>query len=811
MRVCDLIRVNLFSIAIAVATIGAGRANAQNIIIAPPEGFTVETAESRTQVGLVYRNQKIAFAMARFNASEIVFENPDRILAALPDLRDPERILQALSRWHPVNSERLCSDPGAFAACGFVASDDVAVIFNQSTLEAELFINPRYTYDRVPRGGFLPAPTIAPGLITSLSSRTAYDFDRSRVVGNHQMRAIAGRGRFAVRGEAFATTNGSGQFTALYATHSGEDRAWSAGLIPPQSNAGLARSRRIFGVRFGTKLETRLNQWALYATPLDISITQSATIEIQRDGQTLDIQNLRAGERMLDTSRLPPGSYEVDLIINEGGNRRRESRFFSTSTRLPPRGAPRWYVELGNAVPLRRPKDGFEDTDPVVLALGGRQRVGANLGISADGFFSHETSFVEIGGTYLSENTRMDVSALASDRGTLGASVGGNGRWERWSFNGGLRYLNTVAADQGFGAAVYAMFQRAFTQANISAVHSRDWGRFGVSGLFRRSDGGGESWYFGPFLDVTLRRADRWQLNLNARAEQSDVRQSAFLGVRLNRSLGKPAVRARQIDVSSRIDGNFSRSNDGTAESRETIAEVRAALNQDISSRSRLRLDGGARIRDGLGGFARGKLATPWFRGDVEGRHKYQNQTSALLNFSTGLALGGGGLFFSDSAEESGLTVQLRGIQNMPVSVQVDHQTRLITHAGKGGYIPIQSYALYDIGIQPSTPDDLAYDQSTERLIAYPGNVLNIKRTVQPVLIVVGRLVDREGLAISGLALRTTEDLGQTDPDGFYQIDVAIGQLVRAIQHGSEICAFTISSDVEPAAPYLDLGETVCD
>ena len=147
----------------------------------------------------------------------------------------------------------------------------------------------------------------------------------------------------------------------------------------------------------------------------------------------------------------------------------------------------------------------------------------------------------------------------------------------------------------------------------------------------------------------------------------------------------------------------------------------------------------------------------------------------------------------------------------MPVSVQVDHQTRLITHAGKGGYIPIQSYALYDIGIQPSTPDDLAYDQSTERLIAYPGNVLNIKRTVQPVLIVVGRLVDREGLAISGLALRTTEDLGQTDPDGFYQIDVAIGQLVRAIQHGSEICAFTISSDVEPAAPYLDLGETVCD
>lgn len=437
--------------------------------------------------------------------------------------------------------------------------------------------------------------------------------------------------------------------------------------------------------------------------------------------------------------------------------------------------------------------------------------MGSNIGISADGFLSHDTSFLEIGGTYLDERMTVHVSALASDQGTLGASVGGNGRLAGWSINGGLRYLNTVAADEARGPALYAPFQRDFTQANIAATRSRDWGRYGVRGHYRRNNDGRESWYFGPFLDVTLRRADRWRLGLNVQAEQSDVRQSAFLGLRLNRSIGKLGNRDPQIDLSTRIDSQFSQTNSRGAKSREAIAEVNAALNQGVSARSRFGLDGGVRNQDGLGVFARGKLTTPWIRGDIEGRRKYQNQTSALLNFSTGLVLGGGGLFFSDSAEESGLSIHLSGTQKVPVSVQVDRQTRLTTRAGEEGYVPIRSYALYDVGIQPSTPDDLAYDQSTERLVAYPGNVLNIRRSIQPVLIVVGRLVDAQGSAKSGLTLRASEVLGQTDSDGFFQIDVAIGQTVRATVSGNEICAFSIPSDVEPTAPYIDLGETVCD
>lgn len=296
---------------------------AQDIVVNPPDGFDTIVEENRTEVDILYRGLRIGASMARFSATEIVFENPDQILRALPDLRDPELVAQALARPHSVNADRLCEVNRSGPLCGFVHTKDVAVIFDQSKLQAELFISPQYTYERDPRGTFLPAPTIAPGLISAISSRAVYDFEGDRWVGNHRLRSIAGHGRFAIRGEAFATGEGDGEFTALYATHSGDDRAWSAGLIPPQSDGGLARSRRMFCVRFGTMLETRLNQKTLYATPMDVSITRAANVEIQRDGQTLDVQNLRPGDRSLDVSRLPPGSYTVDLIINEGGTTRR--------------------------------------------------------------------------------------------------------------------------------------------------------------------------------------------------------------------------------------------------------------------------------------------------------------------------------------------------------------------------------------------------------------------------------------------------------------------------------------------------------
>ena len=777
----------------------------------PPAGFETEAELNRTLVDIVYRGQRVGASMARFNDAEITFEAPNQILNGLPGLRDPEAVLQGLSRPLPVNADRLCAAQRSGPVCGFIHTNEVAVIFDQGTLQAEIFINALYTYDRDPRANFLPAPTIAPGLISSVSTRAVYDFDGDRLVGNHRLRAIGGHGRFAMRGEAFATGDGSGEFSALYATHSGEDRAWSAGLIPPQSNGGLARSRRMFGVRFGTMLDTRLDQRVLRSTPLDVSITRAASVEIQRDGQTLDVQNLRAGDRTLDTSRLPAGSYTVDLIITEGGVERQETRFFSTSARLPPRGAARWYVELGNVVPLRRSRDGFEDSDPVALAVGWRQRLARNLGVWADGFFSNDTSFLEFGGLYLRDGVRAELSALASDRGSVGLSANSAVEISGWSINGRARFLNTVSVDEETEQETYTPFRRAFTEASLSLQRTHDWGRYGVRGYYRKSDNGSQSWFAGPFGDLTLIQAAKWRFSLNAQAEHSDNRQSAYLGLRLSRSLRSRSRTTRQIQVSGRVDTNLTRLKPGNTQSNNTVTEANAALDQRFGATARAQLDGGVRYEDQLGLFARGTYTAPWIGATLEGRRNYQNQSTALLNANTGLVIGGGRVSLHNTREESGLQAYLNSVRDVPVAIQVDQRTRRTVKAGHAAFVPLRSYAIHDVGIQPSTTEDLAYDQGTERFIVYPGNVMRLDRSVQPVVIVVGQLIDTDGTRLAGALLRTTETIGRTDQDGFFQIDVVIGQTVRATSPNGEICRFDVQPDIESDQAYANLGPVICN
>lgn len=123
----------------------------------------------------------------------------------------------------------------------------------------------------------------------------------------------------------------------------------------------------------------------------------------------------------------------------------------------------------------------------------------------------------------------------------------------------------------------------------------------------------------------------------------------------------------------------------------------------------------------------------------------------------------------------------------------------------------VRTYAIYDVGIQPSTTEDLAYDQGTERFIVYPGIVMRLDRSVQPVVIVVGQLIDADGKSLPGALLRMTETVGRTNQDGYFQIDAIIGQTIRATRANGEICRFEIPNDMDSDQAYADLGLVNCD
>lgn len=218
-------------------------AEAEPVRIAAPPGWNTPQADDLTIVDVVLKGRKVASAPARFNAETITFKNPEVLAKALPGVRDLDTVARALARTHPTNEEHSCGAPSPPSPCDYIYPKDVALIFNPARLQVELFINDLYTYSRDPRARYLPPPTIAPGLITSLDTRAAYNFDSDRLIGTTNIGAIAGRGRKSVRAQLFANTNSQARLRSLQVTHVGDQTAWTLGLQSTPFNGSLSRSR----------------------------------------------------------------------------------------------------------------------------------------------------------------------------------------------------------------------------------------------------------------------------------------------------------------------------------------------------------------------------------------------------------------------------------------------------------------------------------------------------------------------------------------------------------------------------------------
>ena len=783
-----------------------GSVAAQTLATKPPLGFETTQAMDRTLIDIVYRGQTIAVTPARFDNSTLIFEDPAGLTAILPGVREREEVEAVLSEPLATNANLVCSSTEARPGCGIVQPRDIALIFDVARLRAELFINPRYSAQIDPRYRFLPPPTIAPAVLSRFNARTAYDYKNDRFVGNHTVEAIAGRGRMALRGNGFADASGSGQVTAMYATHSGEDRAWSAGLIPPSARPGLARSWRMFGVRFGTLTDSRLDQDQINATPIEVSVSQSATIELQRDGQTLDVQQIEPGQTQIETQRLPSGSYTLDLIITEGGVTRTESRFFSTSSRLPPQDAPRWYIELGNAVPLRRRSDGFEDTDPPAIALGWAQRLGPNWGLKADGFFGSEVSFVEVATRIREAGWSGDVTLTGSDQGAFGVAFSGSMDVAGWQVRGAYRDLDPGEVNPSATRDTYTPFPDSFRQADLSLNKPLKIGRIGARGFYRETAAGDAFWFAGPYADLSVLDRDNWRLNLNARAELGADAHSLFLGLRLARNFG---VRQR-LRATSRVD-TFAQERRATGEvTRQTRLETELRFKQTHQRSVDSELFAGVRYDDDWGARLGGRYRAPWVDASVDGRYNFQNQNTVLLGLSSGLVANEGGVSLTDRRSETGVRVSVEGPKQVPVSVLVNGAPRAVSETGRSGFVPLETYAIADIAIQPTRAQDLAYAQTADRFVTYPGNVMSVKRAVRRVTILVGQLLDVNGEPVANAVIKTEGLVSRTDTDGYFQIDAVVGQTLSAESRDGSICQATIPEHPPTERAFVDLGKLAC-
>lgn len=157
--------------------------------------------------------------------------------------------------------------------------------------------------------------------------------------GRYNLMAQGSIGQWTPLLEGEVSQSGNGQAAQhhvqqLYAEHEGTGHFYRLGYFSPYAQ-GLVRQPTLFGggtptvlgVMLGDSDTLLIEQGQASTTPVYVTPSRPGMVEIYRDGQLINSQQVISGLQALDTKVLPAGIYEVELRVLEDGQvteRRRE-------------------------------------------------------------------------------------------------------------------------------------------------------------------------------------------------------------------------------------------------------------------------------------------------------------------------------------------------------------------------------------------------------------------------------------------------------------------------------------------------------
>ncbi|MGL6551248.1 CS1-pili formation C-terminal domain-containing protein [Aeromonas hydrophila] len=157
--------------------------------------------------------------------------------------------------------------------------------------------------------------------------------------GRYNLMAQGSIGQWTPLLEGEVSQSGSGQAAQhhvqqLYAEHEGTGHFYRLGYFSPYAQ-GLVRQPTLFGggtptvlgVMLGDSDTLLIEQGQASTTPVYVTPSRPGMVEVYRDGQLINSQQVISGLQALDTTVLPAGIYEVELRVLEDGQvteRRRE-------------------------------------------------------------------------------------------------------------------------------------------------------------------------------------------------------------------------------------------------------------------------------------------------------------------------------------------------------------------------------------------------------------------------------------------------------------------------------------------------------
>ncbi|WP_244650956.1 MULTISPECIES: TcfC E-set like domain-containing protein [unclassified Pseudomonas] len=590
----------------------------------------------------------------------------------------------------------------------------------------------------------------------------------------------------------------------LYAERIERDRFLRLGYFDPVAQ-GLIRQPRLLGsaaqtalgVMLGSSDTLFIDTGATSTTPIYVTPSRPGTVEIYRNGQLINSQAVQPGLQTLDTRVLPGGIYEVEVrLLEDGQVTSRSNEFvYKPSAWRNPEQRWRYNAYVGQQTTLL---SNWED-----------DRTSALAGGVMSNYLLHPRAIVGLSAQRVDEQmqyaTSLDWDAF--DRLKLYGNLHhtnerGNGYDLQgvWSHASGNVVLNHNRAwlypqrERGPRDAVERREpSRLTTQASLSVSH-RLTQNSSVTARFSRTEGVAA----GNALDLGWARygqlmgtAVNWRVSAFDRpgTRSTDERRNRGISLSLGMALGGPGKRL-SASLGSRTGRDGQRDRNASLSYQQdmgqgTLRTLGGTLNAD-------------RYGSGLGvnaGFQNRALYGDAFALSSS----YNGELSAGLNLESTLAWGGGHMAFSGQGmpHDASLIVDLDSdIPALQLRADDELGNAVLLRPGRN-VLPVGAYRAGQVQLGFEKQEHLAASIQPATLDYHlnRGSVQYRQLKVVRTVTVLGRVIDRHGLALKGAQVINHASRSVTEADGFFALEMSESNPTLEVRQGGiQRCLLTLDT-----------------
>lgn len=749
---------------------------------APPPGFEDLAGAQTTLVDVVYSKRVIVSTMATLDMGLLEFANPEEVVLALPGVTDISVVVDALTGPLDTHANALCySDFDT--DCGLLTPEIADIIYDEDRFRATLFVNPAYLETQfLADSGFLPRSDSGPASVHAFSLSANGDSLNRNI--NLSANSLVSYRETRLETQYDVGSRGGLSFDTLTLKHDARGWEFETGAFRSRiQSAGFLTEQNLIGARVSTSLNTRTDLRYAEATPLFAFLEQRSRVDILRGNQLLDSRFYEAGNQQLDTSRLPDGAYTVTVRINGNSSDRQSTEYyFARTSALPPKDQPLYFAEAGE---LALTREGVlpQFADSHWLRVGTAHRLRDDFGLEGTLSSIGDSTLVEGGLVWFQPGLQLQATLLAGD--STGFSLRSLWQRDRFSFSADIR---RIAAEQAVQAGSLELLPQTYTQANLTASLPLFEGRMLAQARVDRR-GTRDFKSLGFNYQREFRRFAKSAMSFNIDTTFSSDDSIVRLGVDW-RWRGDN----RDASVQPRLQYSANNGSDALLNARYTktlrndsegLYRVNAYVDRAVGqsaigtrfSAEQSRGVGEAELQYG-------------FDGERTGLAYIANARFGVVSSGREVALGG------RRAATSSIIVNIEG--NAPSAVfevMVGKQSQGYAKSGSSTLIALPPYETYDIRLISRDGEFVEFDETTQSVTLYPGNVKTLTFTARRQVVVVGRAVDASGNAVANHTFTNLDGFASTDENGWFQIELTEAAPLTLKRGDDSTCTINLPPD----------------